>query len=195
MADLTTARTAHEADLAHAERREVVMQHEALGSLTGLQQFDALLVVLGSERHRHQRLRLASRENSGAMSAREHTRLDSDGPDLIKRAAIGPAAVEQHLVAENALLQHVVKLGGLLALLFRQRLDHLFLDGRDLGIALELGILFGVERVGEILARLIFNLGEKVLVDGRRSERSLRLPGYLYHLLDHVRDFAAALVA
>ena len=75
VADFAAARAAHEADFADAERREVVVQHEALGGLARLQQFDALLVVLGAERGGDQRLRFAAREERRAVGARQHARL------------------------------------------------------------------------------------------------------------------------
>ena len=78
VADFAAARAAHEADFADAERREVVVQHEALGGFAGLQQLDALLVVLGAQRDRHQRLRFAAREQRRAVRARQHAGFDGD---------------------------------------------------------------------------------------------------------------------
>ena len=68
VADFAAAGAAHEADFADAERREVVVQHEALAGLARLQQFDALLVVLGAERDRHQRLRFAAGEQRASRA-------------------------------------------------------------------------------------------------------------------------------
>ena len=70
--DFAAARAAHEAHFAHAERREVVVQHEALRCFRRVQQFNALFVVLGAERRRHQRLRFAAREQRRTVGARQH---------------------------------------------------------------------------------------------------------------------------
>ena len=52
VADLPAARAAHESNLAHAEGREIVVHHEALGSLAAFQQLQALFVVLRAQGHR-----------------------------------------------------------------------------------------------------------------------------------------------
>ena len=129
VADFAPARAAHEADFADAERREVVVQHEALGGLAGLQQLDALLVVLGAERDRDQRLRFAAREQRRTVGARQHADFDGDLADLVECAAIRTAALLQHLVAEDALFESVESI--LAASTFcssGQRFDHLLLD-------------------------------------------------------------------
>src|SRR5215831_16370395 len=123
MADLTAAGTAHETYLAYAEGREVVVQHEALGSFSGLEQFDPLLVFLGAQRDRDQGLRFTASKQRGAMGARQDAILDRDSANLIERAAIRPAVVDQHFVAEDAFLERVVTLACLFALFFGQRLD------------------------------------------------------------------------
>ena len=82
VSDFATARAAHEAHFADAERREVVVQHEALRGFRRIQQLNALLVVLGAERRRHQRLRFAAREQRRSVGARQHAHFDirSCGP-------------------------------------------------------------------------------------------------------------------
>ena len=77
------------------------MQHEALGGFARLQQFDALLVVLGAERHRDQRLGFAAREQRRTVGARQDAGFDGDLADFVERAAIGTAVILQHLVAED----------------------------------------------------------------------------------------------
>ena len=118
MADFAPARTAHEADFAHAERREIVVQHEALGDFARLQQLDALLVVLGAQRDRHQRLRFAAREQGRTVGARQNAGFDGDLADLVERAAVGTPVVLEHLVAEDALAQRFEALSGFFPLLF-----------------------------------------------------------------------------
>ena len=112
MADFAAAGAAHEADFADAERREVVVQHEALGGLARLEQFDALLVVLGAEGDRDQRLRFAAGEEGRTVGARQNAGFDGDVADFVERAAIGTAAMLEHLVAEDALLESVEALLG-----------------------------------------------------------------------------------
>ncbi len=104
MADLTTARSAHELHFADRERREVVVEHEALPHLA-VDHFDLLLVVGGAERRGDERLRLAAGEDDRAVHARQDARLDPDRPDLVELAAVEADAALEHLVAQNLLLQ------------------------------------------------------------------------------------------
>src|ERR1700733_4078329 len=60
MSDFAASGSTHESNLAYAEGREVVMQHEALGGLGEIEHLDALFVVLGAERYGYQGLRFAS---------------------------------------------------------------------------------------------------------------------------------------
>ena len=122
VADFAAARAAHEAHFADAERREVVVQHEALGGFRGIQQLDALLVVLGAERGGDQRLRFAAGEQRRAVGARQHADFDVDLADFVELAAVRTAAVLQHLVAEDALLQAIEQFLGFGLLFFGERL-------------------------------------------------------------------------
>src|SRR5215469_14273089 len=121
MTDLAPSRPAHESNFANAERREVVMQHKALGSLGRVEHLNTLLVFFRAERHGHERLRLAAREQRRAMRAREHTYFGFDGADLIELAAIGAAARLQHLVAKDALFEPIEQVAALFALILRER--------------------------------------------------------------------------
>ena len=71
VADLTSARAAHEAGLADRERREVVVQHEPLVRLA-VHGLDLLLIVGGAERRGDERLRLATREDDRPVDAGQH---------------------------------------------------------------------------------------------------------------------------
>ena len=73
--------------LADRERREVVVQHEALVELAG-DVLDLLLVVGGAERAGDQRLRLAAREHDRAVDAGQHAGLGPDRADLVELAAV-----------------------------------------------------------------------------------------------------------
>ena len=87
VADLAAAGAAQRSGLADRERREVVVEHEALVVLAA-DVLDLLLVVGGAERAGDQRLRLAAREHDRAVDAREHAGLGPDRADLVELAAV-----------------------------------------------------------------------------------------------------------
>ena len=71
--DLATAGAAQRANLAGGERREVVVQHERLRLLADfVDRVEALRILRRAERDRDERLRLAAREERGAVHARQH---------------------------------------------------------------------------------------------------------------------------
>ena len=98
--DLATSGAAQEGHFAHRERREVVVQHEALPGFAfeGLQ---ALHVFAGAQRGGDQRLGFAASEDGGAVSARQHADFNPDIANLVELAAIGTALLLDHLIAEN----------------------------------------------------------------------------------------------
>ncbi len=147
VSDFTPPRAAHEAHFAHAERREIVVQHEALRRFRSVQQLNPLLVVLRAERRRHQRLRLAAREQRRTVRARQHAHFALDLADLVELAAIRTPLRLQHLIAEDAFLQRVEQLLAFRLLLFRQRLDGLLLGRVDARVAFQLLVLLRVHRV------------------------------------------------
>ena len=104
VADFAASRAAHEADLADRERREVVVEHEALPGLA-LEALDLLRVVGRAERAGHQRLRLAAREHGGSVRARQDTGLDPDWPHLVEFPAVEAHAVREDLFTQDLLLQ------------------------------------------------------------------------------------------
>ena len=91
VADVAALGAAHEAGLAHAEGREVVVVDVALGGLDA-EAVDALRLLGGAEREARQHLGLAAGEQAGAVDAREHAGLAGDRPDLVGGAAVGAAA-------------------------------------------------------------------------------------------------------
>ena len=95
---------AQERHFADRERREVVVEHEALPGLA-LEALDLLRIVGGAERAGDERLRLAAREHGRAVGARQHAGLDPDRPHLVELAAVEPHAVLEHLVAQDLFLQ------------------------------------------------------------------------------------------
>ncbi len=121
--NLATARSAQERNFAHRERREIVVQHEALlgFAFEGLQ---PLHVVAGAQRGGDQRLGFAASEDRRAVSPGQHADFNPDIANLIELAAIGTALLFDHLLAEDLLAQQVEVLAGLLAagfVFFRNR--------------------------------------------------------------------------
>ena len=110
VADLAPAGTAHEAGLAHAERRELVVVHEALGFLD-VEPVDALLVASGAQGEQSQHLGLAPGEEARAMGARSDAHVAVDRPDLVDAATVGPLLVDGDGTADALLLDGVEGLG------------------------------------------------------------------------------------
>src|SRR5690606_34235680 len=102
VADLATLRRTDEAGLAHAVRREVVMEHERLLPLT-LDGIDDLGVAAGAERGHHDGLGFSAGEDRRTMGTRQHADLDVDGTD---RARV--ATVDARLAGEDALAHRAV---------------------------------------------------------------------------------------
>ena len=123
--DLAPAGTAEELHFADRERREVVVEHEALVRLA-VHRLDLLRVVLGAERRADERLRLAAREHRRAVGAGEDADLDGDRADLVEAPAVEPLAALEDLVAHDLLFQVLEDL-----LRVRAPLDLLLGDARD----------------------------------------------------------------
>src|SRR5207245_10246433 len=115
VADVTPLRAAHEARLPDREGREVVVVHEAAVGFER-QVVDALPLLRRAERERRQDLRLASREQAGAVRTRVDAHLDVDWPDLLRAAAVGAPLVDRDLLADEVLVD---RLGGLLDVALR----------------------------------------------------------------------------
>ena len=112
MADLAPAGAAHEAGLAHAEGRELVVMHEALG-FVDVEAVDALLVPGGAQGEQGEHLGLAPREQAGAVGARRHLDVAVDVPDLVHTAAVGALLVDGDDPAHRLFLHGVEGLGQL----------------------------------------------------------------------------------
>src|SRR5581483_3023308 len=128
VADVTPLRAAHEARLPDRVRREVVVVHVAALFLEG-EVVDALPLLRGAERERREDLRLAAREQAGAVRARVDADLDLDRPDLLRAAPVGAALVDGDLLPDEVLVDRLARL---LDVLLRQGvLDRLLaLGGR-----------------------------------------------------------------
>src|SRR6266700_7508611 len=133
--NFAAARAAQEFYFANAERREIIVQHEALELVLLEEQVEALHVFLGAESESGERLSFAAREESGTVDAREQADFAGDLANLIEGAAIGTAAGVQNVVAEDVLAQAFKGALGegallvhLLLWLFGNRRDDLFLE-------------------------------------------------------------------
>src|SRR5438046_2832855 len=110
VADLAPPGAAQELDLARAEGREVVVQHELLVRLAN-ERIDLLLVGGGTERRDHERLRLAAREEGRTVRARQDLDLAGDGAHVGEPAAVEAALLLHDRLADEVLLQ-VIEAGG-----------------------------------------------------------------------------------
>src|SRR5947207_3968096 len=113
VADLAPPGAAQELDLARAERREVVVQHELLVGLAN-ERIDLLLVGGGTERRDHERLRLAAREEGRAVRAWQDLDLAGDGAHVGEPAAVEAALLLHDRLADDVLLQVIEEGGDLL---------------------------------------------------------------------------------
>ena len=116
VADVAPLRAAHEARLPDRVRREVVVVHVAAVGLER-QVVDPLALLRGAERERREHLRLAAREQAGAVRTRVDADLDLDRADLLGAAAVGAPLVDRDLLADEVLVD---RLGGLLDVALRQ---------------------------------------------------------------------------
>ena len=105
VADFAPARPAQEFHFADRERREIVMQHEALEGFFFEEKIQPLHVFLCAERGGGKRLRLAARKERRAVNAGQHAHFARDLANLVERAGIGTPAASQHIVAEDAFAQ------------------------------------------------------------------------------------------
>src|SRR5207237_7174884 len=118
--DVAALRASHEARLPDRVGREVVVVHVAALRLEG-EVVDPLSLLGRAEREQRHDLRLASREERGAVRARAHADLALDGPDLLRGAAVGPVLLDRDLAPDELLVDG---LGGLLDVALRERVLH-----------------------------------------------------------------------
>ena len=196
VADLAPARAAHPSGLTDRERREVVVQQEVL-FVRPVQCVDPLLVLAGAERGDHQRLRLAAREQRGAVGARQHADLGHDLPHGADIAAVDALAGVEDVPADDLgfeFLEHAAD-----ALLVEHRIlgalrevvgHHLGLGGIDRLMASRLvGDRVGGTQV--LLDQTQHFLLERGVVDDLEFARLLRgLLGELDDRLDHRLEVA-----
>src|SRR5829696_2836643 len=106
VADITALGAAHEAGLAHRERREVVVVEVVLALLEA-ERVETHLVTRRAERGDRVGLRLAAGEDRRAVRARPHPHLDPDVADLLRGAAVGTLLVHGDAAADGPLLELV----------------------------------------------------------------------------------------
>src|SRR6185312_1520175 len=178
VADLAARLTAQRLDLSRRERREVVVHVERL-LLVAEQRVELLLVVLGAQRHRDERLRLATGEQRRAVRARQHAGLDRDRADLVGIAAVDALAGRQRVPAGPLLLDlaerrvDVLRLAVPRLALGGERLDRLGLERRDTVGALLLVV--DLHRLAEAVPHELLDLRDQGLVGHGRRERALLL--------------------
>ena len=185
--DVAALRAAEATCLAHREGREVVVVEVELLRLEpeGVQPH---LLLQRAEGGDAERLRLATREERGAVRARCVGHLDVDRADLVLRAAVRALLVDRDALAHGRLLEGVERLLDAAALLrvalpglvARVGLDDGGLDGLRRVLTLEL-VLDLRRRVERCAVRGADGL-EQALVDLRRLEDDLLLAGLLGQL-------------
>ena len=109
VADVAALRPPHEPGLADRVGREVVVVHVA-AILLEREVVDPLAFLGRAERAERQDLRLAAREQAGAVRPRCEADLDVDRADLLRAAAVGPALVDGDLLADDVLVDRVGRL-------------------------------------------------------------------------------------
>jgi hypothetical protein len=202
VADFAPTGTAQELDFAHAEWREVVVQHKTLELVLLEEQVKALHVFLGAQRERGERLRFSSCKERGAMNAREQAHFAGNLANLVEGAAIGTPAGVQDVVAEDILAQAFKSALGKRALLVHLFLrllgnggeDFLF-QGIDQVIAFLLWMLLGIERVVQPVAVFLLQILVDAFVEGKRLDGhflGLELAVKLLNSRDDLPDLCVA---
>src|SRR5205823_6481773 len=97
-----------------------VVVHEAAVGLER-QVVDPLAFLRGAERERREHLRLAAREQAGAVGTRVDADLALDRPDLLRAATVRTTLVDGDLLADEVLVD---RLRGLLDVALREAVLH-----------------------------------------------------------------------
>ena len=104
VADFTPSRTAQELDLADAERRKIIVQHEFFEVLAD-QRVDALFIRSRPQRGHDQRLGFTAGKKRRTMGARQDLHLAGNRPDILQPASIDAPFFLNHQTAKNVSLQ------------------------------------------------------------------------------------------
>src|SRR5216683_1225227 len=196
VADFAAARATQEFHFADAERREVVVQHEAVELVLLEEQVEALHVFLGAEGQSGQRLRFAAGKEGGTVDTGQQADFAGDQANLIEGAAVGTAAGVENIVAENIFAEAFQGALGegalfvhLLLGLFGNRLNDLILESIDEVVAFLLGMLFGVQRVMQPVAVLFLKILVDGFIEGQRRDNDLLGLDLRVEFLDRRDDF------
>ena len=130
VADVAATGTAQPPDLADAEGREVVVEHEAAIDIAA-QPFQVLLVALAAQGADDQGLGLAPGEQGRTVRPRQDTDFAGDGPDFFEGAAVEAYALVDDAVAHHLFLVVAEQSGhprGVVADLRVDGRDHLGLE-------------------------------------------------------------------
>src|SRR5437762_12882693 len=101
MADFAAARATKEFHFTDAERREVVVQHEALKLVLLEEQVEPLHVFLGAQGQSGKRLGLAARKESGIVDSGKQADFIGEQANLIEVEAIGKLAAVDNSIARD----------------------------------------------------------------------------------------------
>src|SRR5579872_1258426 len=202
VADFATAGTAKEFHFADAERREVVVQHEAIELVLLEEQVEALHIFLGAEGERRESLCFAAGEERRTVDAREQADFARNVTDLVEGAAIGTAASVENVIAEDIFakaLEGALGEGALfvhfLLGLFGNGFDDLFLKGIDEVVAFVLRMLFRIESIAELRAVLFVQIFVNPFIKRQRLDHDLYRFELRVEFLDGGDDFLDLRVA
>ncbi len=175
--DLATAGAAGPSGLAHAERRETVMQEKALRGFSATVSIDVLRFFNGRERHERERLRFAALENRGTVCAGEHADFAIDLTQILIAAAIHALLLVEHADAESLLLHVIEGLGNRelvgLGEFLQHRRFHFFFQGIHRFAAVDL--LLVIERAFDAVAGDLIGHFENLLIHRHQRHLALRL--------------------
>ena len=194
MTDVAALRAAHEASLAHRERREVVVVPESLGRFE-TETVDPHVHPGRTERHVAEHLGLTTGEESRTMDAGRDVDFALDRTDLVLGAAVGALLFDGDRLADRVLFDRVEsgsdfgsanRQFGLVGNPGGVLLDHRFLDVGDRLVALKLA--GRGDRVDQGLTVRSTNVGEQRFIDGRFLDDELLLANLLAQFLDRGGD-------
>src|SRR5882724_7055304 len=189
--DFTTACAAHEANFANRERREVVVQEEALLAFA-LEAFEALLVVGGAESGCDQGLGFAACEDGAAVGSRQDAGFDPDVANLVELAVVWTTSGDGNVLAEDLLQQEFVVVRELFQggfVVFRDGGLQFLLEFRNQLVAFRFRVLRGVEGVGQARADVVLQVIEVGFVEFDRSDLALLLSDSARQIADGGADF------
>src|SRR6185503_2134047 len=105
VSDLAPARRTETPDFTDRVLRKIVVEQKAAFDFALLQIVDELLVFLGAESCRNERLRLAAREKRRAVHAWQPADFRGDRTNLRKPSPIGTPPLVENIVAEDHLFE------------------------------------------------------------------------------------------